>query len=458
MNIREIKENIINNGLDLSGYGTNNHLELLTNYIEGRLETKKNLLVFQGVDNPQLETYRNKLFKIINPTLARYDHQIIFCTEHQEIEILNIDDVFTLTNHGLICRSAYESDYLTCDVCEEVNPSSDCRSCDSRDYTYCETCFDARVRYCNDCDTNYDENDGCQCEEEPNNLLHHRTKNKLYSHGKENAILFYGNETELQAYRDQSRYDIVEKFNECFNYDGFENILCKHDGSLDTDKGFEMSSTNCSFEYHKETFWNDFFELNPAQYCKGYNGYQCGIHWHFNRNVFTENQLRRLNCFYNHPKNKNLIVDIAGREGYQYCKFVPSITFDDPIRTIGDDFKYRVINFSNEHTIEIRIFRSNLKKISFFRYLEFVHSVNEWIRSSDQDNAENITWEYYFDWLLKNISRKFENLFFFLDDRKHFDHLENIEEWNYVYTNFKTLITDFRNNNQEQIELESEEI
>ena len=287
---------------------------------------------------------------------------------------------------------------------------------------------------------------------------HHRTKNKLYSHGKENAILFYGNETELQAYRDQSRYDIVEKFNECFNYDGFENILCKHDGSLDTDKGFEMSSTNCSFEYHKETFWNDFFELNPAQYCKGYDGYQCGIHWHFNRNVFTENQLRRLNCFYNHPKNKNLIVDIAGREGYQYCKFVPSITFDDPIRTIGDDFKYRVINFSNEHTIEIRIFRSNLKKISFFRYLEFVHSVNEWIRSSDQDNAENITWEYYFDWLLKNISRKFENLFFFLDDREHFDHLENIEEWKYVYTNFKTLITDFRNNNQEQIELESEEI
>mgnify|MGYP003134396920 CR=1 FL=1 len=441
MNIREIQ-------IDLHRDG-NLHSTELVEYVNQRL------------DRRNTPSYRKSLFNIINRFLiASSEHcekRIFHCHYHNEVEIENNDDIIEFSNFH-ICRYAFENYYFTCDVCEEVEHQDYRNRCDSRDYEYCETCYDERVRYCDDCDSSHDENDDCQCDERQNNLLSYNTRNKLYSHGSENAILFYGNEIEMQVYRDQSRYDIVEKFNDCFNYDGFENILCKRDGSLDADKGFEMSSTNCSFEYHKETFWNDFFELNPAQYCKGYDGYQCGIHWHFNRNVFTENQLRRLNCFYNHPKNKNLIVDIAGREGYQYCKFVPSITFDDPIRTIGDDFKYRVINFNNEHTIEIRIFRSNLKKISFFRYLEFVHSVNEWIRSSDQDNAENITWEYYFDWLLKNISRKFENLFFFLDDREHFDHLENIEEWKYVYTNFKTLITDFRNNNQEQIELESEEI
>ena len=456
MNIREIKNEILNENF-ISQSELN---EKILSYINDRV------LSF-GIKNEGSaelflisRKYEQRLIELLNPSLQQITSQKIFhCHYHNELEIESYDNIIELNGGDLICRDAFEDNYFTCDVCEEIEHQDHINRCDSRDYEYCGPCYDERVRYCDDCDTNYDENDGCECDrEERNNLLHYRTKNKLYSHGKENAILFYGNEIEMQVYRDQSRYDIVEKFNDCFNHDGFENIICKHDGSLDTDKGFEMSSTNCSFEYHKETFWNDFFELNPAQYCKAYNGHNCGIHWHFNRNVFTENQLRRLNCFYNHPKNKNLIVDIAGREGYGYCKFVPSITFDDPIRTSTDEYKYRVINFNNEHTIEIRIFRSNLKKISFFRYLEFVHSVNEWIRSSDQDNAENITWEYYFDWLLKNISRKFENLFFFLDDRKHFDHLENIEEWNYVYTNFKTLITDFRNNNQEQIELESEEI
>ena len=454
MNIREIKNEILN--------GNTSHSELnekILSYINDRVlsfETKN-----EGSDQLTYisRKYETRLIVLLNPSLQEItDQQIFRCHYHCELEIERSDDIIELSGGDLICREAFENYYFTCDVCEEVEHQDYRNRCDSRDYEYCEQCYDERVRYCDDCDSSHDENDDCHCDEEQNNLLPYNQRNKLYSHGSENAILFYGNEIEMQVYRDQSRYDIVEKFNNCFNYDGFENIICKRDGSLDESKGFEMSSTNCSFQYHKEIFWNDFFELNPAQYCKAYNGHNCGIHWHFNRNVFTEHQLKRLNCFYNHPKNKNLIVDIAGREGYGYCRFVPSITFDDPIRTRGDDFKYRVINFNNEHTIEIRIFRSNLKKISFFRYLEFVHSVNEWIRSSDQDNAENITWEYYFDWLLKNISRKFENLFFFLDDRKHFDHLENIEEWNYVYTNFKTLITDFRNNNQEQIELEREEI
>jgi len=456
MNIREIKNEILNENISNSELN-----EKILSYINDRVLSFS--IKHQSEDSAYLSeiknTYKWCLIKLLNPKLRLFTNQKIFhCHYHSQLEIERSEDIIELNNSDYICRYAFENYYFTCDVCEEVEHQDYRNRCDSRDYVYCETCYDEVVRYCDDCDSSYDENDDCQCDEEQDNLLHYRTKNKLYSHGSENAILFYGNEIEMQVYRDQSRYDIVEKFNDCFNYDGFENILCKRDGSLDADKGFEMSSTNCSFEYHKETFWNDFFELNPAQYCKAYNGYQCGIHWHFNRNVFTEHQLKRLNCFYNHPKNKNLIVDIAGREGYGYCKFVPSITFDDPIRTSGEDFKYRVINFNNEHTIEIRIFRSNLKKISFFRYLEFVHSVNEWIRSSDQDNAENITWEYYFDWLLKNISRKFENLFFFIDDRKHFDHLQHIEVWNDVYTNYKTLITDFRNNNQEQIELESEEI
>ena len=55
---------------------------------------------------------------------------------------------------------------------------------------------------------------------------------------------------------------------------------------------------------------------------KAYNGYNCGIHIHFNRSAFTDDQLRRLNIFYHNPENKKLITDIAGREANSYCKFV----------------------------------------------------------------------------------------------------------------------------------------
>ena len=442
MNIREIKKAIIED--------RQLHSSELIDYINQRVQRRNNL------------TYRQRLFRIINPALNTMDYEIFYCDYHNEIECDQRINITRTVSGDLICTDAYQQGYFTCDDCEEVYHMDDQHCFDYRSNVYCDSCYDNVSSYCDECDTTNHCDDDCDCshdsdeEREESNLDQYNKRNQKHFHGKENSILFYGGECELQVYRDQNRNNVVDDFRHCFNQE-VENIICKRDGSLDELKGFEMSTTPCSFDYHKEIFWNDFFELKPAQYCKAYEGYNCGIHWHFNRNAFTENQLRRLNCFYNHPKNKNLIVDIAGRNENNYCKFVPSITFDDPITTRGDDYKYRVINFNNVNTIEVRIFRSNLKQISFFRYLEFVHTVNQWIRSTDQNNSDNITWEYYFDWLLKNIDKKFSNLFLFLDDKKHFDHLENIQEWETVYTTFKTVIHDFRNNNQELIQQESEE-
>ena len=152
-----------------------------------------------------------------------------------------------------------------------------------------------------------------------------------------------------------------------------------------------------------------------------------------------------------------MIVDIAGRDEHEdYCRFIPSIVFDDPINTNGSSFKYRVINFNNRDTVEVRIFRSNLKQLSFFRYLELVHTVNLWIKETDPVEYDRITWIEYFDWLLKNLSKDFSNLLFFLSKKNHFDHLETITEWQDIYTNYKTVIEDFVNANQELIERESE--
>jgi hypothetical protein len=443
MNIMEIKKYL----------HTNNefHSDDLIEYVNQRLERRNS------------HSYKMSLFKIINGFIQRtthldfQDYRIFYCEAHNEIEIE--ENPISLNGSGWICQSAYNTNYFTCQNCDEIDLIHYRRQADDSENEYCEGCYDEITDYCDDCDYNYHSNRGCQCNER-SNLNDWDTRNPLHFLGKETSTKFDGVEIEMQCYQHQSRNEVVEMFRDCFNRDQ-TNVICKRDGSLDPSKGFEMSTTNCSFQYHKNHFWNDFFELKPAQYCKAYDGSDCGIHIHTNRNYFSENNLRALNCFYNNPKNKNLIVDIAGREGSDYCRFIPSITFDDPIHTRGDDetgrsYKYRVINFNNKDTVEVRIFRSNLKKISFFRYLEFNHTVQEWIKETDPTRYEKITWVEYFDWLLKNLSKDFSNLLFFLSKRNHFDHLETIEEWQDVYTNYKTVITDFVNANQELIESEGE--
>ena len=128
------------------------------------------------------------------------------------------------------------------------------------------------------------------------------------------------------------------------------------------------------------------------------------------------------------------------------------------MHTSGPQGKYSVINFNNTDTFEIRIFRSNIKQISFFRYLEFVHTVNLWIKSNDKSDDSNLLVVDYFNWLIQNVHKDFSNLLIYFDDKQEFEHLKYIEEWKPIYLNYKTIVHEFRTDNSELInqELESE--
>jgi len=459
MNIREIKNEILN-----ETYTSQSELhDKILSYINDRVFS----FSVKNEGSAQLayisRKYENRLIALLNPTLdQKTSHRIFKCYEHNELEIEHLENIIETVSGDFICRDAYDTHYFECDCCGEIDHTNHRSRCDSREDEYCESCYDERVRYCDDCDTSHDENDNCECDQDNHsNLDEWDTKNVIHNLGREHSVRFYGVEVEVQVFERHSRNEIVDMFRDCFNKDK-QFIVCKRDGSLHPEKGFELSSTNASFKIHKEEFWNDFFELNPAQYVKAYNGYNCGIHIHFNRSALTDDQLRRLNIFYHNPENRKLIVDIAGREANDYCRFIEDIDYHSPIKTSGNTFKYRAINFNNNNTVEVRIFKSNIKQISFFRYLEFVHTVNNWILETTHDYNESNT-DYdtsknnYFDWLLKNIHKDYSNLLIFLDDKNYFDHLQHIEQWNDVYTNFKTVVHDFRINNQELIRQESEE-
>jgi len=466
--------------------------ELMENILRGyqrKIEDRLNIKFQNGFFDYSIHNTRTIIKKRINALADIFNSRIegllnnpninlFVCYEENQFYVA--DYFLTITDNRTISQDAYDNDYFTCDECENVFHNDERRTYYESDNDYlCHDCLSGSGWYCDYHDDTHHDDYHCEANEEDNeednesNLDAYNDRIFLHFLGKaitevgiQNAnvlidsVLFYGIEVELHTRHEViSRYDIVEKFRDVMNSETEELkefILCKHDGSLHQDYGFELVSTNATFDYHKKTFWNKFFELNPNQYVKAYHGYNCGIHIHFSRKAFTDNQMKRLNCFYNNPQNRDLITEIAGRDENQYCRFKSMTDFHSPIRTHGE--KYSVINFDNKDTIEVRIFRSNIKQISFFRYLEFVHTVNLWIRSNQKNNADNLHHHDYFDWLLKNVHKDYANLLIFLDDKQHFEHLKHIEEWKFIYNDFKNIVHDFRVNNSELInqELESE--
>jgi hypothetical protein len=135
--------------------------------------------------------------------------------------------------------------------------------------------------------------------------------------------------------------------------------------------------------------------------------------------------------------------------------YVPSITYFDDVEATGK--KYRAINFSKSKTVEVRIFKSNVKPISFFRCLELVHSINQFIKTVDEHRTDSISYTEYFDFLLNNPDKRYANLLLWLDQNEYFEHLQYIEDFKIRYANFKSIVEDFKENNQELIALESED-
>lgn len=422
--------------------------------------------------NTVLRNRLNAIVKIINQSIEglRTEPYINVFVCYENIEIRVDEYVYTIDDGNTICQSVYEEEYFTCEECQNIFHNDEQRTFYEDEHTlYCNDCLTNQADWCDHCDDYHHQDYTCY-EGRRNNLDDYMDKVWLHFLGKVvsslgvshaqylvDSLLFYGIEVELHVrHDDYSRSEVVDLFRKTMNDPNEEPyILCKHDGSLHHDYGFEVVSTNCTFDYHKKHFWNKFFKLNPNKMVKAYHGYNCGIHIHFSRNAFTDNQLRRLNVFYNKPQNRDLLIDIAGREPNGYCPF-KVVDFNSSVYTRNSH--YSAINFDNEDTVEIRIFRSNIKPISFFRYLEFVHTVNLWITSNQKNNADDLSINDYFDWLLKNVHKDFANLLIFLDDKQHFEHLKHIESWKKVYLNFKEIVHDFRINNSELInqELESE--
>ena len=268
-------------------------------------------------------------------------------------------------------------DIDSCNDCGSAEFYDDMRSCYQGDFYVCETCCDDNYAYSENQDTyiNYDDYDEERSYEQEESGVYdycHRVEDDLgklcmpnQKSTSENNQIYYGVELE------------VEKRNNCPNdlpYYITDNVLCgfaqcKSDGSLD--RGFEITTAPATYEYHKK-HWERFFNDDKCMTnLKGWNTDTAGLHIHISRKALRPTDIGKILVFINDETNTPFIKQIAGRTSDQWAKRSKK-KIQDCTRTSD---KYEAVNMSHPHTIELRIFKSNISRHGFYRVLEFTDAL-----------------------------------------------------------------------------------
>jgi hypothetical protein len=176
-------------------------------------------------------------------------------------------------------------------------------------------------------------------------------------------------EVEVSDRNARNLNDTVEALNTHLNDDQIgANVWFEEDGSLS--HGFEIISNPMGLDTHTE-FWQ---WLNDDSLVKGLRSHDtstCGLHIHINKSALTTMQIDKMNVFINHPDNAELIEKISRRYSTGYARINAK-----KLGSAHNSYeRYEALNITNQHTIEMRIFKGTLKYTSLMAALEFANAL-----------------------------------------------------------------------------------
>lgn len=274
--------------------------------------------------------------------------------------------------HGndTVCARCYDRHYVACcRECGNAIPESDNYLEDGCEY-YCEACR-RRID---------DDNIPEECEAADGTLPIHSYSYKPYpvfgctSAENEAIKLYMGFELEMGK---ATTLGLAEARGYLAGA-GFGDeslIYLKSDGSI-PDYGFEMVSHPMTLARHKEicSVMEPAFKKLVGYGLRSHNtgNEGCGLHVHVSRCFFhSERRMAFLDYFLNYYQDK--VIKIARRKS-SWARFHsgPHIA-----KKCGktEEGHYDAVNFLNEKTVEIRVFRGTLKYETFLATLEFVDAV-----------------------------------------------------------------------------------
>jgi hypothetical protein len=204
--------------------------------------------------------------------------------------------------------------------------------------------------------------------------------------GKDNGEnLFLGFELEFDT-RDKNvgkrinKHCIIRKSNDTFGNATY--LYYMMDGSLLN--GLEMISQPATFEYHCQNRQNyeTIFNEITARGFKSQSFQSCGLHFHFNRSYYSDNEDKYLtNLLYLVDKFWFDLLLFSRRKysriyrfASKYCESPKEIVarYKDPFMTHS---RYKCVNLCNNDTIEFRIYKGTLNISDFFCAMELTRNM-----------------------------------------------------------------------------------
>lgn len=224
------------------------------------------------------------------------------------------------------------------------------------------------------------------------------------------TLPFLGVELEVYARDSVAPREAMQRTLKALN--GF--AILKRDGSLDSYRGFEIVSAPATFAAHRER-WRPFFEGDaaPANLCRSFSTEACGMHVHINRAAMSHFHIVKMDVFINSAINRDFIFGCADRTYAQMAqwsalKHIEGAPFSSSSRDVRRPHtKYLALNLLPPDTIELRIFRGNVKPFGFWKNLEFTQAAFDF---TAQASARQLHWRPFVRWVHRHGSKKYAHL------------------------------------------------
>lgn len=230
--------------------------------------------------------------------------------------------------------------------------------------------------------------------------------------------LLFGVELEMEGKRSHSANDIVAILGGARGTRRDCAIL-KSDGSLADGRGVELVTLPYPLAYHQSAgFWQDLLDSRlQAAAMSGAGTTNCGIHVHISRAALSPLTIGKMVVFLNNPDNSAFVTTIAQRRSGGYCQRdeKKKVTSAMPGREAYNS-RYDIINVTGGATVEIRMFRGNLRPERVLKNVEFCHALVRWCESSGITESQR--WGAFCHWVGKQ-RKTYPNLVAFLTEQTY---------------------------------------
>ena len=293
-----------------------------------------------------------------------------------------------------ICPECYDDGYRACYECGEVHRWMSAHPEDCDEYI-CEACYDDMFVRCDRCGDDIRHDDAywdsgeeayfcrdCYDEYTRSRVRGYHNSPVRYSHYTTDPdAIYYGVELEMGNTDSRSCSEASVQIDENFH----DIFHMEHDCSI-REHGFETISIPLTWEVwqEKHRMMNRLYDIFSNYGLE--NDDSCGYHIHVSRGALTSLQWKGISWFL--YKHQAVWEEIAQREEVrQFCKYAPDGFYEGDSYGRFDELtdswdRYRAVNMCNSRTIEFRIFASVDTSRQFYRALDIVHFLVEWVKSN----------------------------------------------------------------------------